>query len=162
MDYDNYNLEKLVFKYDKIRDCIRDYSIDTSARIVCYIPPLAAWEKFVAGMDNKEVLNSRGLAILVNMLIARPYGKFREYWTKICKTDENSSFIRKFVTDTSGSVAFGLPTYFGVLYYSGASLEEILTALPFGVVLTATTGRIYGRFLDWYSKKLGGKPVLNK
>ena len=161
MAFKNTNLEDVLLKCNNIKKQLRDYSIDTSARIMFYIPPLAAWEKFVANMENKEVIKSRSLAVIVNLIIARPYGKFREYWAATCNTNDESSKTRKFLTETIGSIIFGLPTYAGVLYCSGASKEEIITALPFGVMLTAVTGRIFGRFLDYYRKRLGGNPILD-
>ena len=40
---------------------VKGYLVDTSARILFYVPAIGVWEKFVAGMENDEVLKSRVL-----------------------------------------------------------------------------------------------------
>lgn len=56
----------------------------------------------------------------------------------------------------------GGTSYTAMLYIAGASLDEALIAMPFVLGLSTTTGRPFGKFLDWYRKKIGTTPVYEK
>ncbi len=98
---------------------------------------------------------------ITGLFISRLYGKFREYWAKRCKTDADSSRLRKFVTDTFGGLIFYTPIYSAMMGLSGASPEEIALALPAGLTIGTMMSRPYGLFLDKWRKKFGIKPVLD-
>ena len=155
------NLESKVKKYEPIGST-KAFLIDTSARILFYVPVIGVWEKYVAGMENEEVLKSRLSAVALNFVIGRVHGKIREFFSYITKTDENSSKLRKVVVDTAAGFIVGVSSYAAVLYASGASLDEALVAIPFAVGLTTVTGRPFGKFLDVYRKFWGTTPVYEK
>lgn len=152
-------------KLEKILETVKreakGYMADTSAVFLFYNPILAANEYFLGGLEPKEVLTTRISMSIAGLFTSRLYGKFREYWAKKCKTNPDSSRLRKFVTDTTGIVVFYTPIYSAGMLLSGASAEEIAVALPAGTVIGALTGRPYGWCLDKWRKIWKVKPVLD-
>jgi len=141
---------------------LRAYLVDTSARILFFVPIIGMWEKLVAGMETEEVLISRTGAVGMNFIVGRLHGKAREWVAVITRTTENSGRTRKMAVDTATATLVGLTSYSAVLYLSGASFDEAVIALPFGLLFTGASGRVYGRFLDWYRAKWGTTPVLDR
>ena len=139
----------------------KGYMTDTSAALMFYNPLLAANEYFIGGLEPEEVLSTRIGMSITGLFASRLYGKFREYWAKRCKTDADSSRLRKFVTDVSGNLIFYTPIYSTIMWTSGASPEEIALALPAGLTTGTIMARPYGWFLDKWRKKFGVKPVLD-
>ncbi len=163
------NLEQLLSDSYVVTTCqqrtepsaLRGYLIDTSASWLYWTPVMAAVE-FGTGLSSKQVFYSRAIGLLTSVVLARPLGKFREYWSEQCKTDSDSSWIRKYVTDTAGW-CLQVPLYSLQLYISGVtSLENVIKSLAGGLGTTAVLGRPYGYFLDFWRKKFGAKPVLSK
>ena len=140
---------------------LRGYLVDTSARILFYVPAIGVWEKLVAGMEDTEVLKSRAGAVAMNFVAGRAHGVIREWFSRITRTHEGSSAVRKLALDTAAATIVGVTSYSTVLACAGVSLEEALIALPFGLLFTSCTGRPYGRFLDWYRRVWGTTPVLD-
>ncbi len=140
---------------------LRGYLVDTSARILFYVPAIGVWEKLVAEMENGEVLKSRAGAVVANFIAGRAHGVAREWLSRMTRTHEGSSGGRKLVIDTAAATVVGVTSYSTVLALSGVSLDEALIALPFGLLFTSCTGRPYGRFLDWYRRVCGTTPVLD-
>ena len=141
---------------------LKAYLVDTSARIIFYVPVIGVWEKWVAEMEIVEVLKSRAGAVLINLVAGRIHGKVREWLCLLTRIDGSSSRTRKLVLDTLSGTVVGLITYSTVLYFSGASFDEAAVALPFGLLFTGSTGRPFGRFLDLYRKVWGTAPVLDR
>ncbi len=139
----------------------KGYLTDTSAALIFYNPPFAASEYFVGGLEPEEILSTRIGMSIAALFISRPYGRFREYWTKRCKTNPDSSRLRKFVTDVSGNLIFYTPIYSTIMWANGVSPEEIALALPAGITTATIMGRPYGWFLDKWRKKFGVKPTLD-
>jgi hypothetical protein len=140
---------------------LKAYLVDTSARILLYVPAIGVWEKLVAGMENAEVLKSRIGAVAANFIAGRAHGVIRELLSRLTRTHEASSPARKLALDTAAATVVGVTSYSTVLACSGVSLDEALIALPFGLLFTSCTGRPYGRFLDWYRRVWGTTPVLD-
>ena len=151
-------LEKIL---KTIKKEAKGYMTDTSAALIFYNPIFAANEYFVGGLESEEVLSTRIGMSIAGLFISRPYGKFREYWAKRCKTNPDSSRLRKFVTDVSGNLLFTTPIYSTIMWASGASPEEMTLALPAGLTAATIVGRPYGWFLDKWRKRFGVKPVLD-
>lgn len=139
---------------------VRNYFIDTSASWLFWTPIMTVVE-MSSEMDNKQVLYSRTIGLALSTVLARPLGKFREYWSEYLITDSKSSWTRKYVTETTGVWCSQIPLYSLQLFISGASLEQGVKSLAKGLATTAVLGRAYGRFLDFWRKRWGGKPVLN-
>lgn len=146
----------------KYQEGIKNYFIDITASITFYTPIMAPMEYFIADMSGEEVLKSRSSAIGIAFLAARPNGIFREWWARKWNATPESSRIKKILVDTSSLMVFQIPTYITILTISGASLSEIVVALPTGLAIGVTAGRPYGYFLDKWRKLWGGKPTLMK
>ena len=138
------------------------YLIDTTASWTFYIPLMASIEYGIAGMEPEKVLKSRLISMAAHALIARPYGKFREYYAQIWQADPASSQLKKVVVDTSATILFQAPVYSTLLYLAGASFKQGVIALTTGLAVGAASGRLYGFYLDYWRKKWGGKPTLSK
>jgi hypothetical protein len=146
--------------YESIRS-FKAYWVDTTARILWYVPILGIWEKFFVGMDNDEVFISRTAAIAWNFGIGRLHGKIREWLSARTSITAQSPHYKKFFLDTLTGLIVTSGSYTASLALSGASLEEAKIALPFALAFGLATGRPYGRYLDWYRKKWRTTPVLN-
>ena len=153
-------LEEIVNSENK-PSTFKNYLVDTSAAIMVYTPLMASVEYF-SGMDSDEILKSRLFAAAANTIITRPYTIFREWWAKQWKADAKSSKTKKFLVDTSAMVMVQTPLYSGILYSSGASLEDIAVALPSGLIVGALSGRPFGYVLDKWRKLWGTKPTLDE
>lgn len=154
------NMKADTSNYESIGS-FKAYFVDTSARILWYVPVLGLWEKFIVGMDNSEVFISRTAAIAWNFGIGRLHGKTREWLSHLTHITAQSPSYQKLILDTLTGLIVTIVSYTASLALSGASLEEAKIALPFALIFGLTTGRPYGRFLDWYRKKWRTTPVLN-
>lgn len=139
---------------------LKAYLVDTSARILFFVPAIGVWEKLAAQMENEEVLRSRAGAVLINLIAGRLHGKIREIVGFVSRTSNGSSAFRIGFADTISGLIVGVITYTPILYLSGASLGESVVALPFGLLFTAFGGWPYGKFLDWHRARWGTTPVF--
>ncbi|MBW2990926.1 L-alanine exporter AlaE [Candidatus Woesearchaeota archaeon] len=156
------NSPKLSKLVSTVKREARGYIADTSAALVFGNIVYGANEYFIGGLEPNEVLKTRLGMSFMGLFISRPYGKFREFWAKLLKTDAESSKLKKFVTDVTGNVAYYSPVYAGIMTLSGASIEEIAKALPAGIVIGFISGRPMGWFMDKSRKLFKVKPVLDK
>ena len=139
----------------------KNYLVDTSASWLFYTPMLAISE-CASGMETKEVVKSRLLAMGVHALVMRPYGKLREKWAKFWNTNSQSSALKKFVVDASISALYQIPIYSAILYASNVSFDEATYALPAGVAIGLCAGRPYGHWLDYWRKTWGLRGTLHE
>ncbi len=140
----------------------RNYVVDMTAAWGFYTPLMASVEYFAAGMESEKVLKSRLMAAAYHAVLMRPYGKFRQWWADYWNVDYTSHPLKKFAIDTSAMIIFQVPSYSGILYLAGASLNEVLVALPVGLTVGVLSGRPFGYVLDKWRKLLGTKPTLDK
>ena len=140
---------------------VTSYVVDCSSASVFYNPLLLGVEGCVAGMDALEIAASRAAATVTHFTIMRPYGIFREWSANKLGITKDSHPLSKTVFDTTAFVAFQIPCYWAILTFSGASPDEIKTALPLGTALGVITGRPYGKFLDGWRKYWGTKSTLD-
>jgi len=144
-----------------IKTQVKEYAVDTSVSLIYANLVFGAGEYLIVGMDSEEVIKTRIGMSIIGLGVYRPFGKFREYWAKLLKSDENSSFIKKTMTEISAGAVFFTPIYAGVTFLSGVSFEEIALSATIGAVLTGVTARPYGWCLDKSRKLFGIKPVLD-
>jgi len=131
-----------------VKDRGGEYLVDTSSRILFYVPLVGVWEKYVA---DDEVLKSRAMGILINVLgIGKIHSSTRRLFAKWSHTDEHSTPRRKQVVDFSSGVVVSLTSYSAVLYIADVSLDEGLAAAPFAVSFACLSGSYYGKFNDRY------------
>ncbi|MBW2990705.1 L-alanine exporter AlaE [Candidatus Woesearchaeota archaeon] len=157
--------DHLELKIEKIYEPVRDikaYLVDTTARIIFYVPIVGVCE-YISGMEDYKILKSRIAAIPINFFLGRMHGKARELAGRITKTDENSSKKRKFVVDTTTGLVVGLAPYAFILkFIAKANLEQALIAMPLVTGVALFSGRPYGKFLDWYREKFRTTPVYEE
>lgn len=158
------NLEsKIKQTYDPASSTIKNYLVDTSSRILFYVPIIGIWESFVAGMENEEVLRSRSLAVVFNMAgVGRLHTLCRKGLAKLTGTNESSSELKKQSVDFSAGLSVGFTTYCAILLYAGASLSEGTRAIVFGLAYNCLTGSLYGKFNDWWRCKFNLPAILHK
>jgi len=139
-----------------------NYLVDVSAAMMFYQPLMFTMEKVVARLEDEEILKTRLTSMAVNALTMRPYGLFREVWAKFWNADGKSHPIKKMLVDASLASTYTLTVYSTILYFSGVSLEEGLTAVSSAVAISAATGRPFGWWLDKWRKTWGKEPTLSK
>ncbi len=106
-------------------------------------------ELLVAGMSFEEHLKVRFFAFLLNTLVARPFGMWREFVVAKTQLQASDGFFKTYWVDTLIFFSFQLPLYIGNLLLGGADFQEIWKASVTVAAIAGTLGRPYGVFLDW-------------
>lgn len=71
------------------------------------------------------------------------------------KEIHRSSKTRKYVIDSAASIAFWVPLYLVFnAYVLHLELWQILAMAGFSAVINFAFGGLFGRFLDWWRRKL--------
>ena len=68
--------------WNRLNYGVRNYMIDTSAKVGFYAPIMAAMEAY-NGLDGEQILKSRATAALIDVGLARVYGKTLDKTRKI-------------------------------------------------------------------------------
>jgi hypothetical protein len=112
-------------------------------------------ELLISGMSFTEHLQVRFVALILNTLVARPFGIWRSFILgKFC-ISENSLFLRNYLADTTAFLLFQLPLYVGNLVLGGADTDEIIKAGLTVSIIAGLLGRPYGIYLDWIKSRVG-------
>ena len=109
-----------------------------------YITGMAI-EVGIAKMTWSQSFFSRNASIPLNMLTARPFGVFRNF---LLKKFSAQSRRGRTVIDLVAFISFQIPIYVIVLSFSGANLQQIITAISSVIVLFSFMGLPYGLWLD--------------
>ena len=112
-------------------------------------------ELFISGMSFAEHLQVRFVALILNTLVARPFGLWRSYILRKFSISEKSSFLRNYFADTTAFLLFQLPLYVGNLILGGADNAEIMKATITISIIAGFLGRPYGIYLDWIRSRVG-------
>ncbi|MET4758453.1 L-alanine exporter AlaE [Endozoicomonas sp. NE40] len=105
----------------------RETIADTFALISFGLVVGMSVELFVAGLSLEQSLHSRLLSIPVNLLIARPYGMYRD-WIMARGRKVTSSSLMDSIMDIVAFLSFQMPVYAVLVGTSGASLDQVITA----------------------------------
>jgi len=100
---------------------------------------------------------ARLMHIALDTAIGRPYGVVRDYLIERY-TDEHTGFLAKVGIEGAANATFYAPIYAGVLYWSGADLEQIAVACSLSLGTSMIIGRPYGKSLEFTRKICGVKP----
>jgi L-alanine exporter len=130
---------------------MRRFLADTFALIVFSTVAGASVEFLVARLSPQQVMHARLAAIPVILVIARPYGIYRDWLFRACRIRDNDQ-AKAAVFDMLANVTFQAPVYAVILFFAGASLTQIMVALASAAVILTISGRPYGLFLDWCRK----------
>ncbi|MBI2381270.1 MAG: L-alanine exporter AlaE [Gammaproteobacteria bacterium] len=107
-------------------------------------------ELLVAGLSFAEHLQVRAVALVLNTLIGRPYGLWRDWVLGRSATGPASSAWRRYWVDTLIFLSFQLPLYVSNMLLGGAQLDGILKAAATATLLSGFLGRPYGLYLEWF------------
>lgn len=106
-------------------------------------------EILIAGMSWQEHLQVRLVALVLNTLVAGPFGWWRQYLFQRLNINSEDGRLRLYFADTLVFLSFQLPLYIGNMILGGAGLMEILKASLTVSVIAGCLGRPYGRYLDF-------------
>lgn len=105
-------------------------------------------EIFISGMSFEQSLSSRLVAIPINMVIAWPYGLYRDSAMRAARRLGGSGWV-KTVADVLAYVTFQSPVYAVILWSVGADAQQIVTAVSSNIVVSMMMGAAYGYFLEY-------------
>ncbi|UYM17010.1 L-alanine exporter AlaE [Endozoicomonas euniceicola] len=134
----------------------RETIADTFALISFGLVVGMSVELFVAGLSIEQSLHSRLLSIPVNLLIARPYGIYRDWVIALGRKVTNNSLMDS-VMDILAFLTSQLPLYAMMVGTSGASLDQVATACMGQVGALILMGRPYGIYMqmcrNWFAER---------
>ena len=127
---------------------LRHAVADTFAMVVyCSVVNMLI-EIFLSGMTFEQSLSSRLVAIPVNIIIAWPYGFYRDAFIRQARRITPASWMRN-LADILAYVTFQSPVYVAILLTVGAGWQQIIAAVSSNIVLSMMMGAVYGYFLDY-------------
>ena len=133
---------------------LRHAVADTFAMVVYCTVVNMMIEIFLSGMTFEQSLSSRLVAIPVNIIIAWPYGLYRDAIMRYARRISPKSGMRT-LADVVAYVTFQSPVYVAILLTVGADWHQIVAAVSSNAVLSMLMGALYGYFLD-YCRRLFG------
>jgi L-alanine exporter len=127
---------------------LRHAAADTFAMVVyCSVVNMLI-EIFLSGMSFEQSLSSRLVAIPVNILIAWPYGFYRDWVMRYARRISPSKGMKN-LADVLAYVTFQSPVYVVILLSVGADRHQIAAAVSSNIVVSMLMGAVYGYFLDY-------------
>ncbi|KEA54077.1 MULTISPECIES: L-alanine exporter AlaE [Mangrovibacter] len=127
---------------------LRHAVADTFAMVVyCSVVGMMI-EIFISGMDFRQSLSSRLVAIPVNMVIAWPYGLYRDKIMGYARRAGGGKKVKN-LADMFAYVTFQSPVYAAILFTVGADWHQIVAAVSSNMVVSMMMGAAYGYFLDF-------------
>lgn len=100
-------------------------------------------EIFVSGMSFEQSLSSRLVAIPVNMVIAWPYGLYRDAVMRLAARVSKGRLVKN-LADVIAYITFQSPVYAAILLFVGADIPQIITAVSSNIVVSMMMGRPTG------------------
>ncbi|VDR25269.1 L-alanine exporter AlaE [Raoultella terrigena] len=97
-------------------------------------------EIFLSGMTFEQSLSSRLVAIPVNIIIAVPYGFYRDRAMRLARHISPSGWMKN-VADVVAYVTFQSPVYVAILFVVGADWHQIAAAVSSNIVVSMLNGR---------------------
>ncbi len=127
---------------------LRHAAADTFAMVVyCFVVGMLI-EIFISGMSFEQSLSSRLVSIPVNILIAWPYGIYRDGFMRLARRITPRSW-GKTLADVFAYITFQSPVYAAILWSVGADMTQIMAAVSSNMVVSMLMGAAYGYFLDY-------------
>ncbi len=153
-------------KFQKLKDKVKEefnyWWVDTSLAHVAYTPLFTITETIATWGDFERVKDNRINGLIVGTIATRVYTKYADFLVKMFKVNKESSKKKKFLVETGGALAFNIPVYSSLLYFSGNSTQEIIAALPLGIAMALATARPYRYILNRWRKYCGLKPAIDE
>ncbi|MEW5559388.1 L-alanine exporter AlaE [Enterobacter asburiae] len=127
---------------------LRHAAADTFAMVVyCSVVNMLI-EIFLSGMSFEQSLSSRLVAIPVNVLIAWPYGFYRDWVMRLARRISPEKWMKS-LADVLAYVTFQSPVYVVILLAIGANWHQIAAAVSSNFLVSMMMGAVYGYFLDY-------------
>lgn len=127
---------------------LRHAIADTFAMVVyCSVVNMLI-EIFLSGMTFEQSLSSRLVAIPVNIVIAWPYGFYRDATMRLARRISPAGWVKN-MADVLAYVTFQSPVYVAILLTVGADWHQIAAAVSSNIVISMVMGAAYGYFLDY-------------
>ncbi|MEF3099979.1 L-alanine exporter [Raoultella ornithinolytica] len=127
---------------------LRHAVADTFAMVVYCTVVNMMIEIFLSGMTFEQSLSSRLVAIPVNIIIAVPYGFYRDRAMRLARHISPSGWMKN-IADVVAYVTFQSPVYVAILFVVGADWHQIAAAVGSNIVVSMLMGAAYGYFLDY-------------
>ena len=127
---------------------LRHAIADTFAMVVYCTVVNMMIEIFLSGMTFQQSLSSRLVAIPVNIIIAVPYGFYRDFAMRQARRISPSGWMKN-IADVVAYVTFQSPVYVAILLVVGADWHQIAAAVSSNIVVSMMMGAAYGYFLDY-------------
>ena len=116
-----------------------------------------AIEIFLSEMTFQQSLSSRLVAIPVNIIIAVPYGFYRDFAMRQAYRISASGWMKN-IADVVAYVTFQSPVYVAILLVVGADWHQIAAAVSSNIVVSMMMGAAYGYFLDYCRRLFHDSP----
>lgn len=127
---------------------LRHAVADTFAMVVyCSVVNMLI-EIFLSGMTFEQSLSSRLVAIPVNIIIAWPYGLYRDAVMRFARRISPAGWMKN-LADVLAYVTFQSPVYVAILLTVDADWHQIAAAVSSNIVVSMLMGAVYGYFLDY-------------
>ena len=104
-------------------------------------------ELLVAGLTLEQSLHSRMLSVPINILIATPYGMYRD-WLMGFRFPGRDSIFGSAALDIIAFITFQMPIYALTVASSGASMEHVVAACMGQMGALIIMGRPYGIWMQ--------------
>ncbi len=140
---------------DRALDGVKNYAIDTSAKVAFYSPIMATME-YYNGLNGEQILKSRATAALVDTAVARMYTKTADYLSKKFNVNTKDGGFKGWALDTAAMVGVYTPVYAGILAAAGADSKQIGYSLLMGAGIAAVTSRPFRKYALMPWRKLCG------
>ena len=127
---------------------LRHAVADTFAMVVYCTVVNMLIEIFLSGMTFEQSLSSRLVAIPVNIIIAVPYGFYRDRAMRLARHISPSAWMQS-IADVVAYVTFQSPVYVAILFSVGADWHQIAAAVSSNIAVSMMMGAVYGYFLDY-------------
>ncbi len=147
--------------FDYWKNLGKEYLVNTSASLIFYNPANAFTEYFFGGMTLNQVWHTREVGSTVGLVSGYLYAGFRKRLAKILSVNEESSQLKKGLTEISAAGIFALLTYPIVLKFSEQP-PNYLAALSSTTTFAMASAIPYGYYLDKWRNFFGFKPLLRK
>ena len=134
--------------FNKWSDSTRIFIADTLAMVIFSTVIGMCMEVFVVGLTFTQSIQARVTAIPASLIIARPYGKYRDWIFKKFKVDFGNQ-LQQGVADIFANASFQIPIYILILLSTGATAGQILKGVGSLAILMLIIGRPYGLFLTF-------------
>ena len=130
-----------------------------------YTPIFAVAEHLYVGMNNEDLIKSRGTGLIVGSVTTLAYTLFADWLLKKCNVTKESSKLKRYSVETLGGFAgfaLGLGGYYGILKILGIPPEQNEKALEASIFITLATTYHFRIGMNKWRKYWNVKPAVDE